>query len=75
MPVIDLAALSGLFPLEDAHAQFYANPDTDRLHPNNIGHERMAKTLAAQLMSIPVKTYKTQKAGSRNKIFCFLLFV
>lgn len=54
MPVIDLAALSGLYPLEDAHAKFYSNPATDRLHPNNLGHERMAKTLAAQLMSIPV---------------------
>lgn len=54
MPVIDLAALSGLFPLEDAHAKFYSKADTDRLHPNNIGHERMAKTIVAQLMSIPV---------------------
>lgn len=52
LPVIDLASLSGLFPLEDAHAKFYNNADTDRLHPNNLGHERMAKTIAAQLYSL-----------------------
>lgn len=53
MPVIDMAALSGLFPLEDAHAKFFANASTDRLHPNDLGHERIAKTIAAQLMCIP----------------------
>lgn len=53
LPVIDLASLSGLFPLEDAHAKFYNNADTDRLHPNNLGHERMAKAIAAQLIAIP----------------------
>lgn len=54
MPVIDMAALSALYPLEDAHGKFFANPSADRLHPNELGHERMAKVLAAQLMAIPV---------------------
>ena len=54
MPVIDMAALSALYPLEDAHGKYFANPAADRLHPNDLGHERMAKVIAAQLMAIPV---------------------
>ena len=37
----------------DAHAQYFNRADTDRLHPNDKGHERMAKTLAAQLLALP----------------------
>ena len=53
VPVIDLNALSGLFPLYDAGAQLFNKPDTDRLHPNDPGHERMAKTILYQLASLP----------------------
>ena len=50
--VIDLNALCGLFPMMDEHAQYFNNKDTDRLHPNDAGHERIARTLAAQLEAI-----------------------
>lgn len=53
VPVIDLNALSGLFPLYDAGAQLFNKPDTDRLHPNDPGHERMARTIMYQLASLP----------------------
>lgn len=53
VPVIDLNALSGLFPLYDAGAQLFNKPDTDRLHPNDPGHERMARTILYQLASLP----------------------
>ena len=52
VPVIDLNALCGLFPLNDAHAQYFNNADTDRLHPNNMGHKRMALTLMYQLQAL-----------------------
>ena len=53
VPVIDLSALSGLFPLMDEHAPYFHNADTDRLHPNEKGHERMARTLFYQLSALP----------------------
>ena len=53
VPVIDLNGLSGLFPLEDAGAQLFNKKDTDRLHPNQAGHARMAKTLLYQLSALP----------------------
>ena len=52
VPVIDLNALCGLFPLNDAHAQYFNNADNDRLHPNNMGHKRMALTLMYQLQAL-----------------------
>lgn len=54
MPVIDMNALSGLYPLMDEHAQFFHDAAADRLHPNDEGHRRMALTLVYQLMSLPV---------------------
>lgn len=54
VPVIDMNALSGLYPLMDEHAQFFNDADADRLHPNNEGHRRMALTLVYQLMCLPV---------------------
>ncbi len=53
VPVIDLNSTCGLFPLEDSHAQYFNRADTDRLHPNDKGHERMARTLMYQLLSLP----------------------
>ena len=47
-------ALSGLYPLMDEQAEFFNNKDTDRLHPNNEGHRRMALTLMYQLATLPV---------------------
>ena len=54
LPVIDMNALSGLYPLMDEQAGFFNNKDTDRLHPNNEGHRRMALTLMYQLATLPV---------------------
>lgn len=53
VPVLDLNATSGLFPMIDAHAQYFNKADSDRLHPNDKGHERMAKTLMYQLLTLP----------------------
>jgi lysophospholipase L1-like esterase len=46
-------ALSGLYPMMDEHAQYFADPQVDRLHPNDKGHERMARTLYCQLSALP----------------------
>lgn len=53
VPVIDLNALSGLYPLTNEGAQLFNKPDTDRLHPNDAGHYRMAKTILYQLSTLP----------------------
>ncbi len=53
LPVIDLNSLCGLYPLHDEHGQYFNNADTDRLHPNNEGHLRMARTLYYQLLTLP----------------------
>ena len=54
VPVIDMNAISGLYPMLDEYAQYFADPETDRLHPNDKGHERMARTLYYQLATLPV---------------------
>ena len=43
--LIDLNADSGLYPLFDSHVMYFHNGSTDRLHPNNAGHERMARAI------------------------------
>ena len=43
----------GLFPMVDTHKQYFTNKDTDALHPNDAGHERMARTLMYQLIAHP----------------------
>lgn len=53
VPVIDLNSLSGLYPLEDAHARYFHDPQTDRLHPNAEGHRRMALALAYAMQALP----------------------
>lgn len=53
MPVVDLGALSGLYPLHDSHKQYFKDAATDCLHPNDLGHERMARTLMYQLLALP----------------------
>ena len=55
VPVIDMNSLCGLYPLSDAHAQYFKSKDTDLLHPNDAGHRRMALTLLYQLQSLPCK--------------------
>lgn len=53
VPVIDLNSLSGLYPLADSHARYFHDGETDRLHPNAKGHERMAKALACWMQAFP----------------------
>ena len=52
-PVIDLNSISGLFPMNDAHAPYFHKTDTDHLHPNAEGHRRMAKAICYQLLAYP----------------------
>lgn len=47
--VIDLFSNSGLFPLLPSHAKFFNQVGTDRLHPSNAGHERMAAAIMRAL--------------------------
>lgn len=54
VPVIDLNALCGLYPLMDEHAQFFKDAENDRLHPNDEGHRRMALVIMQQLLILPV---------------------
>ena len=53
VPVIDWNASCGLFPLMSEHGQYFNNSETDLLHPNNLGHQRMARTLMYQLLTLP----------------------
>lgn len=59
VPCIDLYQDSGLYPLEEEHGQYFAEPVTnpatgryDRLHPNNAGHIRLGRTIMARLNAI-----------------------
>lgn len=53
VPLIDLYSISGLYPLEDAQANYFRNSETDRLHPNSQGNYRLAKTIQYQLLALP----------------------
>ncbi len=53
VPVIDLNALCGLYPLMDEYAQYFHNAENDRLHPNDVGQARMAQTIMQQLLALP----------------------
>ena len=52
VPVIDLNSLCGLHPNTPSHARFFHKKDTDLLHPNAKGHEKMARAMAYQLLGI-----------------------
>ena len=52
VPVIDWNASCGLFPMLKEHQQYF-RAETDLLHPNDAGHERMARTLMYQLLTLP----------------------
>lgn len=61
VPVIDLYAQSGLTPLVDEYAQFFFNKDRDRLHPNGMGHERIARLIMQQTLALPVFSKQATK--------------
>ena len=48
VPVIDLNAISGIFPLNRSQKEYFPR-DRDRLHPTDEGHERIAHALVAWL--------------------------
>lgn len=53
VPVVDINALSGLYPLMPEFHHFFGNPSNDQLHPNDAGHVRIARTLYYQLLTLP----------------------
>jgi len=53
VPVIDLHAVSGLYPVMDEFVPYFHNGDRDRLHPNDKGYARIARTLVYQLAALP----------------------
>ena len=66
VPVIDWSAISGLYPLAESNGIYWRRASLerneksgkgriDRLHPNDAGHLRMARTLAYQLRGYPAK--------------------
>ena len=53
VPVIDLFSDSGLFPIYDEYDQYMHTSGSDELHPNALGHQRLAQVIAKHLNSIP----------------------
>lgn len=53
VPVIDLNSVSGLNPMVQEQIPYFANGQTDRLHPGTQGQRRMALTLMYQLLALP----------------------
>lgn len=53
VPVIDLNADSGLYPLLDSQSVYFRDAQTDRLHPSVDGQRRMALTLMYRLLALP----------------------
>ncbi|MBO4262448.1 MAG: SGNH/GDSL hydrolase family protein [Clostridia bacterium] len=50
--LIDAYRDSGLFPLTDESAKaYFANFDTDRLHPGKVGHERLAELVGRYIIN------------------------
>ncbi len=49
MPLIDLYRDSGLLPAFGEYAAYFHDAQTDNLHPNARGHERIARTIKAAI--------------------------
>lgn len=58
VPVIDLNAVSGLYPVLDEHTRYFRDPANDRLHPNTPGQLRMAWSIAYQMLGYPARFEK-----------------
>ena len=53
VPVIDLNAVCGLYPMNEQFHRYFMNSEHDVLHPNTLGHKRMAYAIAYQLLGYP----------------------
>lgn len=53
VPLIDLYRTSGLLPELEIFGQYVHDESVDRLHPNAAGHERIAKTIFSQMLTLP----------------------
>ena len=56
VPLIDLYRDSGLHPTDPSYAKYFRDggeDGKDNLHPNGLGHLRMARTIAARLLALP----------------------
>lgn len=49
VPVIDLFSESGLLPAMDSNTRYVADKNSDRLHPNDLGHKRIARIIENKL--------------------------
>lgn len=52
VPVIDLFGESGIMPDIDSNTPFIHDPESDRLHPSDIGHYRIARIIQSRLKSL-----------------------
>lgn len=55
VPVIDLYSESGIVPALDSNVPYVHNADSDRLHPSDSGHYRIARHIQAKLSTLPVR--------------------
>ena len=56
VPLIDLYRDSGLYPADSAYGKYFRDGGEngkDNLHPNGLGHMRIANTIMARLRSLP----------------------
>ncbi|MDX8339640.1 SGNH/GDSL hydrolase family protein [Draconibacterium sp. IB214405] len=53
VPIFDLFADSGLYPMKESQIKYFKNEKTDMLHIGSLGNFRLAKTIQFQLLSLP----------------------
>lgn len=52
VPVIDLYSQSGILPALQSNTRYIANETYDRLHPNDLGHQKIANAVEGHLKVI-----------------------